>query len=268
MKAEQFVRAIFLILAFGIFLYQIKQSIEKFIDPPVIQAISMMKANELPLQPIFHLCQPFEDQIDNMKAKEYGYDAYREIIHVGVLLNGSISWSGQYGNTTFEEIINDVYCFNYTGLKIEEIRNETVTNVTRTISFLFPSGFCNTLNFESFPLMGRISSETSLRFSISDPRKANDLRTEEKPEGRVTLGSVEKFEWKRIEIKYELFDAKINDGVTCTDYANAKYGSSYGECVKKVLRTKLFNIYGCMPPWMSTGNENRLVIGYIIFKGL
>ena len=254
MIIEQLVRAVFLILAFGIFLYQMKQSIGKYIEPPVMQTISMIKVNDLPQPPKFYVCLPF-DQVNNIKAKEYGYTAYYVPVHLGMLTNGSLSWSGQYGNSTFKEIIDDVYNFNYTSLISEEIRNGTVTNVTRNISFLFPSGFCNTLNFEGIPSMGWIGSETAIRFSISDPMKVNNLRTEETPEARVTLEGPEKFEWKRVEVKYELHDATIRQGITCTDYL--RHGSSYGWCIKKALKTKLFDVYGCMPPWMVTDNDDR-----------
>lgn len=244
MNTEKLVRAIFLIFALGIFVIQIKDSIDKYLDPPVLQTMSMISTKDLPKSPIFYVCE--ENQRMASKYPNYGYS---DFAFSGLLSNGTISWSGQYGNSTFQDIVDDIYQTNYTSL---EVRNGTSEHET----FLLPTGYCKIINFSGILPRERIGSEKRIRFIITDPAKANDLRTEETMEAKVTLGKLNgDFEWKRVEASYELNDATLGDGDICTDYE--RYNSSYGSCIRDVLRKTLLEVYGCIPPWAVKDNVDR-----------
>ena len=67
----------------------------------------------------------------------------------------------------------------------------------------------NPFQYSFYFAKGTIETRTKIRLTVNDPRKINDLRTEETPDARLVIGPVsdELFEWARQAI-YALPDLK------------------------------------------------------------
>lgn len=233
------------------FIYQMIASVNKYLNPPIVKAASALQLENIePLE--FYVCQP--DQVNYVTSKAYGYPGLGDGLFLGVLgTTSNPSWKGANGNLAFQDILEDIFEYNYTTLAVVN-GNSKPKEV-----FLFPSGFCKKLLF-NISDYGKVVTANSLKFHAVDPKKKNNLRTEERYDATYIIGPQGKptsnetlYNWARIQISCEVHDASILDGQVCLNYENKN--SSYGECIQDALEAKMIEMYGCLPPWVP--NYNR-----------
>ena len=102
----KYLRMFYQLAVLTIFLIQSKQSLDKYLEYPVVvqKSSTTIKAVE---KPDIQVC--FDSFFDYDEAAKLGYD-WRTSLMAGMLPNSSIpSWKGKYGNYTFQEIQDLVY---------------------------------------------------------------------------------------------------------------------------------------------------------------
>ncbi len=248
MMSSRYARLLFQLFAFGMFAFQMKNSVTKYLDQPVI-AISSMSSFDAVSKPIFYICQ--DDQFSYAKAKETGYEDISSFTSGQLLDSSDITWMGKYRNTTFQKLQDTLFDSDYTNLihstSIREDRIQAVERVYRV-----PDGFCmkplNTMKEMVF-----MTTKTT-RLLLDDPGLANNLRITRHDNGNVKFGPTgnNTFDGYLYEVKIYIHDHRIHDGKTCTDYEN--FGSSYQNCIERAFSIKLIEWYGCLPSWFPTNN--------------
>ncbi len=141
MKAIELARFVFQVFAFGIFVYQMQHSVKKYLDKPVFQ-IKTTRAVDKVNKPIVYICHDPQYNID--RANEAGYD-WQDTFASGYVHCpeddecDEITWKGNHGNFTFEELQDYIYDSNYSDLLVENHLEET--NET-DMKFVTSYGFC------------------------------------------------------------------------------------------------------------------------------
>ena len=221
------VRFGFQILALGFFVYQMNQSIQKYIDSP----ISIIKTNnkEMTSEPILFLCQP--GQFNYNLSKSFGY---KWMVHLwsGIFAladDKKATWKGKDGNKSFGTLIEELYNYDYS---LVNLTHGKLGNDLFSINL----GMCKELielQYNKLPLL-----ETSKKVFLiaGDPFTQTDLWINFDENAFVTTGNLENdlYEGKSVKVEYSITDQAILDGVECRNYG--RYNSSYGQCVMQFLQ--------------------------------
>ena len=77
MYCLRILRILFQILAFAIFTYQMKNSVLKYIEKPILQQSSRSTIDEIQL-PLLYVCE--SSQFNYSRSQDYGYDSYTDFI--------------------------------------------------------------------------------------------------------------------------------------------------------------------------------------------
>lgn len=236
MQKLTIIRQLFQILALGIFLFQLQNSCQKYLDSPVVEERSLSTRNRTQ-QPSIYVCQ--ENQFNHTEAKLNGYSG-RISLTIGKLQDSNrTTWKGKFGNMTYEEVQNIVLDIDYSSFV-------SVYSETKRV-YIVPHGFCMKLT-ENNPEQ-YITTQKSTMMLLVDPNKESNLRVLEMISGRLYSGPTYNkfFEQSSYELGYTIHDSKIYDGKSCTDYK--RMNSSYGNCVDSIMKRHLLECYGCLPPW-------------------
>ncbi len=109
------VRTLFQVFAFGIFVFQIQNSVKEYLEKPVYQTQSSTNFNTGG-KPIFYVCQ--EDQFDYEMARRFGY-FWRTDYTIGKLMETNhVSWTGKEVNKSYEEYRDLIYNADYTNFTV------------------------------------------------------------------------------------------------------------------------------------------------------
>ena len=110
------VRTLFQVFAFGIFVFQIQNSVREYWEKPVYQIQSSTNFNAV-RKPIFYVCQ--EDQFDYELARRIGY-FWRTDYTIGRLTGADhVTWTGIEDNKSYEEYRDLLYNADYTNFTVE-----------------------------------------------------------------------------------------------------------------------------------------------------
>ena len=151
-------RTIFQLLAFGIFLYQMHQAILKYLSKPLVTERSTEPIETIN-KPLMYICQ--ENQFNYTRAQELGYSTRTQFLAGKV--NGSVtpSWLGTSTNQSYEEIVKDLFIYNYTGL--------TVENADEELIFSQSNGFCKQILNFSMNSKQEVQSYKTIKLLTLDP---------------------------------------------------------------------------------------------------
>ena len=248
MSRKQMTRTLFQFLAFGIFVYQMKHSIEKYFEGPTMPQTSQTLVDEVTM-PVLYACQ--DRQFNHAKGNYYGYNLITFLFGI-ITDSDDISWKGKFGNRTSTELLQELYAPDY--------RNYTV--VTRTmenngtmgstyhdykVDFILPFGYCMKVNHMEKGISIEGTKRTNLL--LVDPFFNNNIRVTEMDNAKHAFGPTgdDTFDVFQYLMKLSIHDKSIHDGKTCTDYT--KQDTSYGKCIHDILEDNLMQSYGCLPPW-------------------
>ena len=256
MKTQELIRKVFQTLAVILFTIQIHQSVRKYFSYPVVVQTSQVPVKDLP-SPVVYVCQA--DQFNYTQARKYGYQ-YESRFMAGILNSSFISWSGRYGNLTYDDLENLIYGFNYTTLKVgvksDPDKEWNYDHHMQTIS-LYPQGVCKKLQDVPAKPLVRITTKKADTIFFVDPARANDIRTEQTLDAQVTIGpsSNTHYEFGSVEVEYAIHDDSILTGITCNDYTNSH--TSYANCLKTIHNDVFLSKYRCLPPWVTTNDTKK-----------
>ena len=258
MNNKYWIRKLFQTFTIILFIIQFQQSVRKYFQHPVVEQSSRVPVKDLPI-PVVYVCQA--NQFNYTKAMEYGYLKFTRFL-AGILTNSTnISWQGKDGNQTFKDLESLLLDSDYSSLTSQSgsrSENRWVA-IKRKRIFLFPHGVCIKLeNLQHADI--KISSKKDITIYFVDPARANDIRTEGTLDASAKIGPTLEtfFSFGNYELEYSLYDNRIHDGTTCTDYA--RLDMSYGECLNNNLKQESLATYGCLLPWIST-NNSKIVCG-------
>ena len=253
MKIKTILKLLFKVLAFGIFVYQMQNSIRKYIAGPIVQITSTAKLDEIK-DPEIYICQL--NQFNYSLSPEFGYAYYTALFTGDLMESDYISWIGKNGDMTFDELIKILITYDESYYKaFYENNKKGIKNKTEeyNIVFIAPQDFCMKLRTVK---SGRISTTTSRESSLflvdpfwSDSLRLNGDKNEVIDFGEQINGLYESLVY---EVKVTLHDSRINDGQTCIDYENS--GSSYGKTTENLLQQFMLNWFGCILPWIQNSS--------------
>ena len=179
-----------------------------------------------------------------MRAGSQGYDFITDFA-TGTMKNSStVTWQGKYGNLTYQALEDLAFDYDY---KLPDPRNNALEK-----KFFLSKGICMKLINITQNTHMLFETEKEVIFFMVDPAMANDIYPKQAEDATSRIGPTNQkasfYDRRVYEIEYKLYDARIHDGVTCTDYANSEL-KSYGNCLNGVMKKKLLVAYGCLPPW-------------------
>ena len=262
MTNQKLIQNLFKLLALILFTIQIRESISKYLNSPVVVQISQVSVADLP-PPVVYICQA--DQFNFTKARSQGYAYFRQFLIGKFKLDDSstikTSWKGKYGNLTYEELESYVFDNNYNTLNIS---GDVDPCMKKTL--MLPYGICMRLNVtKSMPSI-TVTTKQMVHIIAVDPSKANDVLTETDQDSVITIGPYSESIYEKgiHELKYIVHDSVIHDGITCTDYTKTE--SSYQVCISTLIRQKLRAVYGCLPPWIPANETENICKEEIDFE--
>ena len=228
-----------------IFLIQSKQSLDKYLEYPVVVQKSSTSINAVEI-PDIQVC--YKNFFDYDEAARFGYD-FRTGLMAGIHSNSTTkpSWKGKYGNYTFQEIQDLVFERHFSKVTVSE---------PSKLIYVFGKGFCLQINGfgNNFVVT---TKEKELKVYLVHKSTENRLTPDvEDPSTEVVIGATsnETFELKAVELFYKINDNTLFEGTSCVDYRKQK--ESFGDCNNKALAVHLHDIYGCYPPWMQLDLKN------------
>ena len=231
------------ISAFGIFLFQMQNSICKFVKGPIVQEKSFTTTEDIKM-PIIYVCE--DNQFQYEAARSIGYE-YMSTFTMGQIKNSSQNtWKGKNKDQTFESLQKMLYESDYHQFSLNYGKAKKL--------YIAPHGWCMKLDKSVKPKEYVTTTSESLLLMV-DPNIDNDIRTLEMENARITFGptTTNLFDWAVYEASIVLSDAGLNDGRTCTSYE--KTNSSYGQCIENVLKQQVLLLYGCLPPWFPRNTD-------------
>ena len=247
-------RTAFQIIAFGIFVYQMKNSVRKYFDRPTMKQTSIKSFEEIE-GPVLFVCR--EGQYKHEKAKQSGYD-YMTTALTGKLTNsGNITWKGKFGNIT--DFQHDFFHYdpnnnNATIVKFDDKGPSTEKLKNYEEVFILPYGVCK--KFDNMIDKMNINSVHPTILLHVDPSKTNRIRVIEIDNAKFEFGPNRNntFDATQYLLQVRIYDQSIQDGITCTNYKSKK--TNYGECIEKSMKKEIIETYNCLPPWFpnSTGS--------------
>lgn len=222
------IRLGFQILVLGIFVFQMQQSVQKYIEKPITLVKATISRKEITAQPRIYVCQL--DQFDYSKGRELVYERMTNLMSGNSKKSGLVTWKGKSGNLSYQLLTETLYRHNYTNL---------MTSMHTQQIFSINHGFCQELSGNQSEATGNITSTNRIRFIMVDPFTANHIRIEETPRSTVEVGPTNdneepRFEWADLTVDYTITDSRIRDGSSCKDYG--KMNSSYDDCLKTALQ--------------------------------
>ena len=186
-----------------------------------------------------------------LKANENGYRYFSDYL-AGIIQNKSdIGWYGNQQNLTVDELLTLFFEHDYNGMLNQEFNNwlTPYQNVSQTLKFLFPHGFCKEIYFSEDMKFFIMNTKEKRKILLTDPNRRNKLRTEERSESWMSVGPTKNglYEAANYEVALEIHNNQVDNGRTCMDYTSM--GTSYGDCIENALHTQLLQWYGCIPVW-------------------
>ena len=101
MKVFKLLRLIFLISCFGIFVYQVQNSIRKYKEKPVTQQTSKSTLNEI-TPPVIYVCE--EGQFNGTAAIQLGYKNLVRFLGGKLTNSTKNTWNGKAENLTYKQV--------------------------------------------------------------------------------------------------------------------------------------------------------------------
>ncbi len=242
------------LIAIIIFLYQMQNSIRKYLEKPLVEQTSFVTFDKIN-KPVIYICQ--DDQFNYTLAKMYGYKSMNQFTF-GELENlntTKITWNGGHENKTYADLQSSLFRPNYTEYPTIFMNDHDEAVENKDMVYLVPLGFCLRITNSNRFMLIRTNEKSTIFFT--DPLKMNNLKISQLKNGKFTFGphGIKLYDSKVYKIKLSIHNTQINDGQTCVDYD--KNGTGYGECIDSSIQELFLSLYGCLPPWFPNSGKMR-----------
>ncbi len=221
-------------LAFGFFVYQMHQSVQKYIDSPI--SITRFNYVELIPEPVLFVCQP--SQFNYNLSNRFGY-ATMSSFWAGILTGDDdkkVTWKGRDGNKSFATLLEELYNYDYSVVDMKHGK------LGRNF-FSLNLGMCKELIDVQYNTWPTFQTNTKAFVIAVDPFTQNDLRINYDTKAVATTGNYLEnglYDGAHVMVDYSITDQTILDEVECTNYA--RINSSYGQCVMDYLQVFIYLI--------------------------
>ena len=154
------------------------------------------------------------------------------------------------------EIASDLFDHDYTNVTQVYDDGKDDTDLIAEKVFIQPFGWVKNLTNFNMSRIIEISAPQRLRIMLLDSLTSDRLRAKETETFVETEVSENKiFAYARYMVHYAVYDNRIHDGISCTDYK--KIGTTYGKCVQREVRQQLLDWDECLPPWFPNAKLDQ-----------
>ena len=253
MRKLDFSRILFQLLALGLFVYQLQNSILKYLSGPIVQQTSTTTLDKIQ-KPSIYVCQ--EGQFNFTEAKNIGYESVYKFSMGNLIDSDYYTWNGRYGNISYHEIQDTIYNTGYTNILVVNSNGDLSDyNLADTEKVYFaPLGFCLFIEpTKKFTSVNKIHEKSVLY--LLDPLVNNKLGVFGTNFDKISFGPTNVagyYEGKDFQIEVNIHDLSIQDGKACLDYE--RMGTSYDSCVLNEMKLFLLEWFKCLPPWFPENN--------------
>ena len=235
MFSERFPRLGFQTITTLLFLYQMKQSIVKYMDSPTTLTKLNAPKTELVYEPYLIVCQT--SQYNYHKAKIFGYDKMYSL-WAGIFTSNSnrkLTWKGKTQNLSFNTISKELYDYDYSLVTLNHGR---LGKEYLSLNL----GMCVQLDDLGTDVIASMNTNRTLNLLAVDPNTFNEVRIDLDPKASVTVGPRYdgRYEWADVLLQYTVTDNAIKNGAGCRVYENSY---SYAQCVTEALKVILPPLY-------------------------
>ncbi len=249
-------RILIQLVALGLFIFQMKNSIIKFANRPVVKQTSGKRFKDIK-KPIIFFCQ--DAQFNYTKAKIFGYASNTKFVIGHLIDSQEISWRGKFGNATFNQLQEILFNVDYLEkpIKSSSTGDKDDWDTAEVEQVYIPQyGVC--IKLRQIQRRIFIASKQKAFALVVDPGKLNAVTMARMDNGISEFGPITngKFEGFIYEIKLQINDNLIHDGITCTNYESI--GSSYGECIESAMKQRFLDWYDCLPPWFPNTSTTMI----------
>ncbi len=241
------IRILIQALAFGVFSFQMYDSVKKFIEKPVIQQKSTIEYEKIN-KPIIYVCQDL--QFNNTVPQMHGYARVEEFIAGYNEHSSMITWKGKDKDMNFEKF-KDISFNLHPNMTIQTRtrKDKSVRWIDMETEKVFMpfDGFC--FRVKKVEKRMSISSLARTYFLLVDPEKDNKITIYNVAQGVFGPVTDKYYQYFSYKVNIVLHNSNIHHGKTCTNYAILN--TSFAECYQKSMMKTMFQLYGCIPPWLS-----------------
>ena len=254
MREVKQLKVLLQIVAFIIFVWQMKFAFEKYYDAPTMVTVGSKTIFSFDKSLLVTICKT--SQFDYARSSSLGFKTTTTFL-VGEQHNSNttLSWTGT-ANMTFKETVNYIF-------KSGTQRGNVYTKFNNTITkFLVPFGVCTISKGKPMELISGKKKRfafymkregnyivfitdvaSGLHFMIERPLTTGEKMIIDIPANTTML--------KNAFYSVELTErqVKLGDG-SCTNYPDESGHINYGACVEEENRRRILPILGCMVPWL------------------
>ena len=177
-------------------------------------------------------------------------------LKMGLLHSENITWNGNYGNYTYNELQDILFDADFTSYYIVASefsygKNKSYETKTETV-YIVPYGLCKRFSFTDG--LTNVISKRKTVVLLVDPAKLNKLSLSNMAIARGEFGpNINKlYDGFNHEVQISLHDHTLQDGLTCNDYASQQFG--YGDCLEQQMEENFLEWFDCLPPWFSNAS--------------
>ena len=246
MESHKIARGLFQLFAFGLFVYQLQNSIGKYTSRPIVHQTSTTTFDEIK-KPYIYIC--LDNQFNYAQARDLGYSKLTDFT-MGRLKPSEYSWNGKDGNLSFRNVVDLLFDSNYINtMSLHSNTGEINDWVKPELQEINISPFGSCLNILPSRAETMIASTNRSTLILLDPYNANSFSVYGSNFAMVSFGPLHTgfFEGLRYAVDLTLDNHDIYEGINCINYA--RIGSTYTECIEKKMKNALLDWYGCLPPW-------------------
>ena len=248
MRCPDFLKTTLLGLCLAISIIQIGIAIKKVMNKPTMTSFETTSLKTLDCSISISVCK--NTQLDLARAQSIGYKlpfhSFSGNIGLGNNSGKMLSWTGAYGNMTFNETLHYLYPSVTTQVEFELMKGTT------DIRFLPNHGFCNV--FHTYPnkylriRFNDCDKSDSFLVTVYDPASVNSFQLARMTGGRIMH-----------ECKHGIFHdyhvqlAKAEDrsgGDACVEYPTRNH-KTYTDCVDDEMVSKTKPVFGYGLPFVS-----------------
>ena len=247
MRKLSILRALFQLLALGLFVYQFQNSIFKYVTGPITTQTSTTTLKEIQ-QPLIYLCQ--EGQFNYTEARKIGYSYLTDFTMGKIADSNNYTWNGRYGNISYHEIQDRIYNTDYNDVELLNSHTGELNDFKKAdtkMVYFAQFGFC--LNIESTKKFTNVRNTARSELYLVDPAGANKLSMYDSNAAKIIIGPtrVGYYDDMVFKIEVRIHDTRIHHDQNCMDYG--RMGTSYDSCVLNEMEKYLLKWYKCLPPW-------------------
>ena len=248
-------RVLFQLVASLIFMYQMQQSISKYIRAPIVKELAESSLYDI-TKPVIYICK--QDQFNTTAATQIGYDWEGHYL-AGIHNNGAtiFNWKGNSSGVEYDDLLKALYVANYTGVEVQTYDEIKVAfeQVETEVKFIMPYGFCERVDSSKIEETMFVLANQNIKLIIVDLNLDDGIQIKDEASNHIEVdfNSNEAFDYV-YEVVFMVENDQMHNGKSCHNYE--EIGQSYKDCLKASIEEQFLDWFGCIPPWYNSSSYN------------